>query len=112
MNPREDLQYLIPETAREHLIVLPKKSIQYATVSISTLTFGIGIAIGTLAMGSTTGAIALVVCFILSRVLGYYINQYEAMVVRRFDCGPTETLAHLMHQRSKTEADQNIPPNA
>jgi uncharacterized membrane-anchored protein YitT (DUF2179 family) len=50
---------------------------------------GVGIAIGTLAMGSTAGAIALVVCFILSRVLGYYINKHETMIVRRFEGGPT-----------------------
>lgn len=84
MNPREDLQHLLPETAREHLVVLPKKSLQFATISISTLTLGIGIAIGTLALGSTTGAIALVVCFILSRVLGCYINKHETTIVRRF----------------------------
>ena len=89
MNPRENLQHLLPESAREELVVLPKKSIQYATISISTLTLGIGIAKGTLAMGSTTGAIALVVCFILSRVLGYYINKHETMIVRRFEGDPT-----------------------
>ena len=88
MNPRENLQHLLPESAREQLVVLPKKSIQYATISISTLTLGIGIAIGTLAMGSTTGVIALVACFILSRVLGYYINKHEATMVRRFEGGP------------------------
>ena len=89
MNPKEDLQHLLPETAREQLVVLPKKSFQLATISISTLTFGIGIAIGTLAMGSTTGAIAMVVCFILSRVLGYYINKHDTTIVRRFEGGPT-----------------------
>jgi len=89
MNPREDLQHLLPETAREQLVVLPKKSIQYATISISTLTLGIGIAIGTSVMGSATGAIALMACFILSRVLGNYINKHESIIVKRFEAGPT-----------------------
>lgn len=90
MNSRECFQHLLPETAREDLVVLPKKSIRYATISISTLILGIGIAIGTLAMGSTTGGIALVMCFILSRVSGYYINKHDTMILRRFEVGPTQ----------------------
>jgi hypothetical protein len=88
MTPKENLQHLIPEQARDELIVLPKRSLQLATISISTLTLGLGIAIGTLIQGSTLGGIALGLCFIVSRVLGSLINKHEAALLSRFESGP------------------------
>jgi amino acid permease len=88
MPPKEDLQHLLPERARDELIVLPKRSFEISTISISILTLGVGIAIGAGAMGSIGGGIALVVCFIVSRVLGYSINKHEAAVLSRFERGP------------------------
>jgi ABC-type thiamin/hydroxymethylpyrimidine transport system permease subunit len=89
MNPKEDLQHLLPENARDELIVLPRKSLQLSTISISTLTLGLGTAIGTLAMGSTLGGIAMGLCFIVSRVLGSLINKHEAALLSRFESGPS-----------------------
>jgi hypothetical protein len=88
MNPKEDLQHLLPENARDELIVLPRKSLQLSTISISILTFGLGIAIGTLIQGSTRGGIALGLCFIVSRVLGSLIQKHDAAVLGRFESGP------------------------
>ena len=88
MPPKENLQHLLPERARGELIVLPKRSFQLSTISISTLTLGVGIAVGAGAMGSIGGGIAGVVCFIVSRVLGYSINKHEAAVLSRFEREP------------------------
>ena len=88
MNAKNDLQHLLPETARDELLVAPKKSFQFGTLSVSVLMFGLGMAVGTLALGSTVGVIALVVCFIVSRVLGFYLNKNEAAVTSRFKNEP------------------------
>lgn len=87
MSAKNDLQHLLPETARDELLVLPKKSAQLGTLSISVLMFGLGMAVGTLVLGSTVGAIVLAVCFIVSRVLGFYLNKNEAAVISRFETG-------------------------
>ena len=88
MSAKNDLQHLLPENARSELLVLPRKSIQFGTVSISVLMFGLGMAVGTLVLGSTVGVIALVVCFIVSRVSGFYLNKNEAAVISRFESEP------------------------
>ena len=88
MSAKNDLQHLLPETARDELLVAPKKSFQFGTLSVSVLMFGLGMAVGTLALGSTVGVIALVVCFIVSRVLGIYLNRNEAAVMSRFKNEP------------------------
>ena len=89
MNPKDDLQHLLPENARDELIVLSKRSLQLSTISIATLTLGLGIAIGTLIQGSTRGGIALGLCFIVSRVLGALINKHEAALLSRYESGPS-----------------------
>ncbi len=74
----------MPESAQEELIVLPKRSMKYGMISISILTLGFGVAMGTLVMGSTVGVIALVICVIASRILGYFVNKQESITVRHF----------------------------
>lgn len=88
MNTRQNLQHLLPDHAREELIVLTKRSFQLSTISISILTLGAGIAIGTLIQGSTRGGIALVLCFIGSRILGAVIQKHEDAALERFESRP------------------------
>ncbi len=94
MKLREDFQDLLPESARAEFVAVPKRSLQLAFASISILALGIGLAIGTLLVGSILGGLAMGVCFIASLVLGKLINKHE-----------TTALSHLENRDDAPRVD-------
>ncbi len=94
MKLREDFQNLLPESAQENFVVVPKRSLQLAFASISILALGIGLAMGTLLFGSILGGLAMGVCLIASLVLGKIINKHE-----------TTALSHLENRDEVSRVD-------
>lgn len=84
MNTKEDLQDLLKPQHREELIVLPRRVVRFAFLSIGILCMGIGIGLGAVPAISQLGTPVFEVCVAAALVLGWRINRMEAGILKRY----------------------------
>jgi FtsH-binding integral membrane protein len=84
MNTKEDLQNLLRPQHRGELIVVPRRVLQFAFLSLGILCLGVGIGLSAVPVVSQFGTITFVVCVVAALVLGWWIKQMEIKILKKF----------------------------
>ena len=81
MNGKDDLQHLLPEEHRDEMAVLPRRSLKYGVLAVALLFFGLGMAIGSIAVMTPYAVWIGPFAVACALALGWLANRRERAVL-------------------------------